>query len=274
MLLAESKVRCPSCGAKNDAEAERCRTCTRSLPRDQMPSQAAFEEALYAKPVATNQPRTSWVGPITLVALIVVGLGVANYFKLGYGPTWAHQNLSSHEDNWRTLAGDGWTTLFPGRPIEDQIPTSTGDIHTYKVLVDGRWNSILDADTLGPGEQAQAVENQHATVIIGVTNSPADLAASAQGIVQLLVPAATLDQVKITTPEDAALGSQVELTAHVTDGGDDAPTGAAQVRLVADGPTTYVIASFVAHGPDTDLQHSLVKAFHVGAGPEAPAIVH
>jgi hypothetical protein len=274
MLLAESKVRCPSCGAKNDVDAERCRTCTRSLPRDQMPSQAAFEEALYAKPVATEQPRTSWMGFFTVVALLVVALGVANYFKLGYGPTWAHRNLSSHEDNWRTLADDGWTTLFPGRPIEGQIPTSTGDVHTYKALVDGSWNSILDADTLGPAEQAAAVTDQHATVIVAVTNSPADLASSAQGIVQLLVPAATLTDVKVTTPDDAAVGSQVALTAHVTDGGDDAPTGTAQVRLVANGPITYVIASFVAHGADADLQSSLVKAFHVGAEPGAPAIVH
>ena len=273
MLLAE-KVRCPSCGAKNDADAERCRTCTRSLPRDQMPSQAAFEDALYAKPVATNQPRTSWSGPITVIALILVALGVANYFQLGYGPTWAHRNLSSHEDNWRTLAGDGWTTLFPGRAIEGQIPTSSGDIHTYKALVDGRWNTILDADTLGPGQQANAIAHQHATVIVAVTNTPPDLAAAAPGIVQQLVPAATLGEVKVTTPDDAAVGTQVVMTAHVTDGGTDAPTGTAEVRLVANGPVTYVIASFVANDDDKDLQASLVKAFHVGAEPGAPSIVH
>jgi hypothetical protein len=274
MLLAESKVRCPSCGAKNDPEAERCRTCTRALPRDQMPSQAAFEETLYAKPVATRQKRSSNVGFFTLAALLIVALGVLNYFKLGYGPTWAHRNLASHEDNWRTLSGTGWNTLFPGRPIEGQIPTSTGDVQTYKVLVDDNWNSTFDADTLGPGEQAQALADQHATVIDAVTNSPANLAASAPDIVQLLVPSATLNSVKVTTPRDAALGNQVELTAHVTNGGNAAPTGTAQVRLVANGPTTYVIASFVANGDDPDLQSALVKAFHVGTGPEAPSIVH
>jgi hypothetical protein len=277
MLLADSKVRCPSCGAKNEADAERCRTCTRSLPRDQLPSQAAYEEALYAKPVANARggKRSGWMGPVTLVALLIVGLGAANYFKLGYGPTWAHRNLPSHEDSWRTLTGDGWNTLFPGRPIQDQIPTSTGDVQRDKVLIDGNWNSILDADTIGPGEQAQAVANQHATVIVAVTNSPADLASSAPTIVQQLVPAATLTDVNVTTPHDAATGTQVALTAHVTDGGGgDAPTGTAQVRLVAVGPTTYVIGSFVAHGDDPDLQASLVKEFRVGSGPAAPSVAH
>jgi hypothetical protein len=239
-----------------------------------MPSQAAFEETLYAKPVATRQKGSSHVGLLVMLLLLVVGLGAANYFKWGYGPTWAHKNLSSGEDNWRTLSGDGWNTLFPGRAIEDQIPMSTGDMHTYKVLVDGNWNSILDADTLGPAEQAQAIENQHATVVVAVTNTPQNLAASAQDIVQLLAPSATFSAVKVTTPKDAALGSQVQMTAHVTNGGNDAPTGNAQVRLAAVGPTTYVIASFVANGSDTDLQSSLVKAFHVGTGPEAPALVH
>jgi hypothetical protein len=239
-----------------------------------MPSQAAFEETLYAKPVATKQKRQSHVGLLAMVILLVIGLGAANYFKWGYGPTWAHRDLASHEDSWLTLSGTGWSTLFPGRPIQNQIPTSTGDVQTYKALVDGDWNSILDADTLGPAEQAQAVQNQHATVILAVTNTPPNLAASAQGLVQLLAPAATLGSVTVTTPTDAAMGSQVQLTAHVTDGGNDAPTGNVRARIVAVGSTTYVIASFVADGTDTNLQSSLVKAFHVGTGPEAPAIVH
>jgi hypothetical protein len=272
MLLADSKVRCPSCGAKNDADAERCRTCTRSLPRDQMPSQAAFEQALYSQSVATAKPKTSNANRWFMVLLLVGALAAANYYSFGYGPTWAHRNLSSHEDNWRSLAGDGWHMLFPGRPIEDRIPTSSGDILRDKVLVDGRWNSILDADVLGPGMQAKALTDQHATVIVAVAPSPSDLAAGAQSLVQVIVPGATLTDVKVDSPTDATYGAQVELTAHVTNAGQDAPTGNARVRLVAVGPTTYLVGTFVAQGQDTDLQRALVRSFRVGDDPGSHAI--
>jgi hypothetical protein len=272
MLLADEKVRCPSCGAKNDPDDERCRTCTRAMPREQMPSQAAFEEALYSRAVSKQQAGSKFLRRFTLVLLLLVGLAAANYYYLGYGPAWAHKDLQNHTESWLTLSGDGWQTLFPGRPIEAHIPTASGQFDADTVLVDGQWNSVLDADVTTPGQQAAGRASQHAMVAIGVTATPGDLAAAAPMLVSRFAPHATYEEVAVTTPTDAALGTQLVLTARVSDGGDEAPTGTVRARLVADGSTTYVIATFTANGDDRALQSALVKEFRTE--PAGSALVH
>jgi hypothetical protein len=239
-----------------------------------MPTQAAYEEALYSRPVSKRTANTRWVRPFTLLALLVLALLAWNYFTFGYGPNWAHRPVAASQATWRTFRADGWSALLPGNPVQSDTPTDSGDYHSYVVLVDGNWESILDADIISPGLRAQAIANQHATVAVAVTPSSGDLAAAAPALVQQLAPNATYQQPKVTTPSDGGFGTQVEYTAQVSDGAEAAPDGTVRARLVSDGATTWVLATFTANGDDTALNDAVVGGFKVGSGLEGHAVVH
>ena len=90
MQLLEKKVKCPLCGAKNQKDARRCAICTRPLANDPLPSQAVYDEALWSTKIATKRSRQRTNPYLLLVTAVAVAL-LANYFVLGYGPSWAHE---------------------------------------------------------------------------------------------------------------------------------------------------------------------------------------
>ena len=138
MLLADPKLRCPSCGAKNTIRP--VQHVHRQLPRDQMPSQAAFEEAMYSQPVREKATSAAWLSKSTLGILLLIALVFLNYQYIGWGPSWVHRDMVAKGETWRTFRNDEFSVILPGNPEQELIPTPVGDLQLYEVGVDDQWS--------------------------------------------------------------------------------------------------------------------------------------
>ncbi|MCU0309633.1 MAG: zinc-ribbon domain-containing protein [Acidimicrobiales bacterium] len=101
---SRTKVRCPSCGAKNDADARRCRICGTDVS-------PGAEEPMTAPRPGTAQVGRAGLGRVVLIAFVVIlGLLVAAIL-LGAveGPRWLNNAVNEIPFLDRE-ADDGWTT--------------------------------------------------------------------------------------------------------------------------------------------------------------------
>jgi hypothetical protein len=272
MLLADPKLRCPSCGAKNPIDATRCNTCTRQLPRDQMPSQAAFEEAMYSQPVREKPTSAAWMSKSTLGILLLIALAFLNYEYIGWGPDWAHRDMVHKGDTWRTFRNDEFSVILPGNPEQDIVATSTGDLQRYQVGVDSDWVSVLDADITAPALRIEGENDLYGTVEVATGIIAGDLASQAAALVAGTQPGTELSDVEVKPFEDAKIGVQVTVTADYVGGPKKAGHGKVSARLVNDNGVLYLLATFVENGSDQALQDKLVSGFTPGAELAAPSL--
>jgi hypothetical protein len=263
-VATKKSVKCPTCGAKTPADAERCRICTRALSHEAMPSQAAYEDALYGTPVRGAAPdgkkrRSLW----PVIVVVVAGLLVWNYVELGYGPSWAHQ-ASAHQPggNWRTYTGvEGLTVFLPGEPIADAVDTGIGNLNRARVGVDDHWDAILDASILSSGAQREAEENLEATLAVGETVAPTDISTQAQALVAALVPGATLSEVALTERADAPAGTDYDLVAAYSNYPAKGSHGTVRARISVIDGTAYLAATWFPAAQSTDLHDHLLAGF-------------
>ena len=232
MLLADPKLRCPSCGAKNPIDAIRCNTCTRQLPRDQMPSQAAFEEAMYSQPVREKATSAAWMSKSTLGILFLVALVFLNYQYIGWGPSWAHRDMVAKGETWRTFRNDEFSVILPGNPEQQLIPTPVGDVQLYEVGVDDRWVSVLDADITAPAARIEGENDLYATVEVATGMISGDLATEAEALLVGTQSGTELSNVEVLPVENAKVGVQVSVTADYVGGPKNAGKGQVSARLV------------------------------------------
>jgi hypothetical protein len=271
MLATESKVRCPTCGTKNPADAARCRICTRTMPRDQTPSQAAYEDALYAQPVRRSVSPARWLARSTMALLVAAGLAYLNYEYIGWGPDWAHEEMVTRGETWRTFTTDEWTAVLPGRPERERLTAATGDVVRYQVGVDDRWVSVIDADILAPAARADGLVDLHAMVMVAEAAVTGPLEDQAASVVTSLQPGTTLEDTSVAEVAGASPGRQVDLIADYRGGTRENGAGEVRARLIDLDGQLYVIAAFVEGGGDTALFEHLVDGFTLDGGRAAPA---
>jgi hypothetical protein len=273
MPVATKTVKCPSCGAKTPAGADRCRICTRNLPPSASPSQAAYEEALYSSPVrgsaVARTRRKLW----PLLVVVIAGLLVWNYLELGYGPAWAHR-AEAHQpgDNWRTFRGiDGVTVYLPGEPIVESTGTAAGHLERARVGIDDHWDAILDAGVLSSGARREAESNLDATLAVGEAAAPSDIESAAPALVAGLIPGADLSEMTLTQGAGAFGGADYQFTAAFAGYPDKGSHGTVRARLVVVDDHTYLAATFFHESQDTDLSDRLLEGFTPDAAPGASA---
>jgi len=270
MPLIGTKVRCPSCGAKNDHDATRCHICTRNLPRDVAPSQAAYEEDLYARPVRDTEVGAKPRNVFVLGLLLIVALIGLNYFYIGYGPSWAHRHFFEPGETWRTISTDNWVAILPGTPETERVTAPTGDLHVSRVGVDDRWVSTLDADVLAPGTRLAAERNLYATLVVAEGVAGDDFETVAGPLIEAAVPGAELADEKFTQVVDPPYGDQIEVVATYQGGTRPHGEGWVRARVIDVDGDLYVIAAFVEDNPDPALFHQLAAGFSPASVLETP----
>lgn len=261
-VLTEKPVRCPTCGAKSPAGSPRCRLCTRALPRAVMPSQAAFEEELYAEPIRTTRGRFRVSFPVIL--LVIAGaLAGANYLWWGYGPAWASRDAAhSPGENWRTYRGlEGATVLLPGTPISSEGDSPFGMTHRAEVAVDRNWDAVIDADVTAPGAIADARTRQVATLSVAETTAPADPTEVGAELLAATQPAAKVSDVRVT--ERPGVEGHYDVTARYRRSDDPTAAGDVRARIIVAGGRAYVLATYSTRGVVSGLQDHLVGGFRL-----------
>ncbi len=101
---SRTKVRCPSCGAKNDATASRCRICGTDVRPD-------AEQPMTAPKPGSAEVRQAGLGRIVLIALACIAALLLAALLLGAveGPRWLTDVVNKIPLISRE-ADDGWTT--------------------------------------------------------------------------------------------------------------------------------------------------------------------
>lgn len=262
MLLLEKKAKCPLCGAKNPVGAQRCAICTRPLENDPLPSQAVYQEALWATRIATKGSRRK-ANPYALLGIAVVAAVILNYFVVGLGPSWAHEAAPLPKGSeWKVFRGQpDYVADLPGTPMTGSANAFGATLVTSTVWVDGHWDLVRDEGTQSVGRLATAREQVHAALVIASGNAPADPASSLTAIVQSLVPNSVLVAGGIDAVQAPAFGQEFRLTTEFTGFPEDADRGTVRATaFVADG-RIWVAASFVRGGDDATLHSRLTENF-------------
>lgn len=260
--LTDKAVRCPTCGAKSPAGSQRCRLCTRTLPRKVMATQAAFEEELYAAPIRTTRHQVRISFPV-VVLLIAVLAAIGNYLWWGYGPSWASRDAAhSPGDNWRTYRGfEGATVLLPGTPISSSGDSAVGMVRRAEVAVDRNWDAVIDAQVTAPGAIADARTRRVATITVAETSAPADPVAAGADLLVAAQPATKVSEVEVR-PRPQAEG-HYDVTARYRRSDDPSVAGEVRARIIIQGPRAYVLATYLTRGEVRGLQDHLVGGFRL-----------
>ncbi len=262
MQLLEKKAKCPLCGAKNPVEAVRCRTCTRPLANDPLPSQAVYQEALWSTKIATKSARKR-TSPYAILAMFLVVLALANYFVGGYGPDWLHEPKAQPKGNeWKVYGNNAdYQVDLPGLPIESVAKAPGTDLAAATVWVDGHWDLIRDSETQSVAALEVARKSVHAQLVTASGIAPADVASSIPAIVSSLAKGSVLTDGGVTLVDRPAYGEQYDLLTTFTGWPDESGTGTVRAHVTVVGGKLFVVASFIVGGDDADLQKRLVKAF-------------
>ena len=262
-LLENKKVRCPLCGAKNPVDAPRCTICTRPLQGNSLPTQAVYEEALWSTRIASKGARTK-VNPYAVLGLLVVAAVILNYFVIGLGPSWAHEQAEAPLGaDWKVYRDQpDYAVDLPGSPIIGRADAQGTELTTATVWVGSRWQRIRDDDTRSVGALEEARVGVHAALVTAVGPAPGDPAASLTAVVQSMVGGTQLEPGGITTVQDPPAGQQrlVLLTNH-TGFPEPNDRGVVRATAIVAGGRIWIAASFVRGGDDAALHEHLVEHF-------------
>lgn len=260
MSKTSQRVRCQLCGGKNEADAVRCRHCTRPLHTDPMPSQALHDEAMWSRPVSTGSLRPT-LSPAGVGLLIIFAAFFVNYMWIGYGPDWlSRPEQAPLAGEWRTQAGDGYRVDLPGDPIV--ASTADGSLNTMSVWLDNRWNLLVDSHTQARGVIRDAEQNAYAIAVTGSGAAPADLETAAPLLVASMVDDVSLDTISTSDVTAAENGSStLDLNATFLGGFGEDNHGEVQAHLITVDGRVFVAATFYRDGVNPGLHDRLVSQF-------------
>ena len=268
MLLLEKKAKCPLCGAKNPVGASRCGICTRPLENDPLPSQAVYQEALWATRIASKGARKK-TNPYAILAVLAIGAVLLNYFVVGYGPSWAHEPTQvAKGSEWKVFRDQpDYVADLPGTPMMTTSTAFGASLTTATVWVDDHWDLVRDADTQSVGRLADARTKVHAGLSLASGPAPADPAAALTAIVQSLQPKSILQPGGVEVVQDPAFGQELTLTTEFNGFPEDADHGVVRATATVANGKIWVVASFVRGGDDPDLHARLTKHFVPAGAP-------
>ena len=264
MLTTERKTTCRQCGAKNDPDAERCRTCTRPLKVGINPIEQAFNDELWSGPISAVEKKRAPFALI-LVVLVLAALAAGNYYVWGFGPDWTHRIEAEPKGaTWRTFADNpAYKAQLPGTPIVDARPTAQGRATFVTVGVNTAWESVIDADTTTPDALAKGRRERFATIVIVDGGPGGDAATLATAWLNDAFAGVSVSDVTTgtSTTTDGATRTEVEATptGYPTDS-ETAANSAGRVRaLVISTPVrSIVVGAFFDRQVDPDLLPSVV----------------
>ena len=261
-LLEKNTAKCPLCGAKNPTGARRCSTCTRPLENDPLPSQAVYEEALWARKVATKASRQKTNPYVALVALLAIAL-CANYFFFGYGPSWAHDPKPVPKGNtWKVYRDQPqYIADLPGTPMVEQVAGPAGPLTTATVWVNSHWDKVRDDNTESIGALAEARAQRYAILTTAVGTAPGDIAASADQTLSALAPGVTLAEIDVTEVQDPPSGRQFEVRANSSGWPEASSAGVVRARFIAIDGQVFIAAAFLDGADEVALYDRLVEMF-------------
>ena len=265
MQHVAKKIKCPLCGAKNAGDASRCSTCTRPLSTDTLPSQAVFQEALWAERIASKQSRAKTNPYVLLLAAIVIAL-VANYFWIGYGPDWAHVDQPLPKgSNWtEQRSRPEFRVDLPGTPMVATATDATGrSVTTSSVWLDSHWDLLRDENTRSTGGLLQSRRDLYAVTAVATTTDPGatDLRAAMSATIAAMAPGAVLGTTEVQQRQDPPYGEQFDLRAPYSDWPDAAGAGVVRARAIFLNGKVYVAATFFEQSEERALQDRLVRNF-------------
>jgi hypothetical protein len=264
MQLLEKKTKCPLCGAKNEIGASRCSICTRPLNDDLLPTQAVYQEALWASKIATPGSRRKTNPYLILVTVLAVAVTL-NYFVLGFGPSWAHEPEPAPKGfGWvQQMKLPGYRVDMPGIPLIHMANASGTSLQTARVWVDSNWDLLRDQESTSVAAVQVALKRLHAGIVTASGPAPANPASAVSSVVAALNPdgAAQLADGGVTELRDPAFGQQFDLVTEYRGWPEEADTGTVRARVIVVGGKMFVAATFVKDGDDPALQQRLVSAF-------------
>jgi len=268
------KTTCPTCGAKNRPDSERCGTCTRALNVEGTPSQQAFVEVMYAQPVRTTEKPEHWVRPAWVFAFLLALLAWCNFQYLGYGPDWTHRAELRVErgDTWRTVTETrGFSVGFPSDARIDSIQAPTGTASRAIAAVDDRWVTIRSTTNAIARRPVRANDDVHAVAVALGTDAPDSLSeALVVDTVEAAFPGVTLEAPKVSKVDTAAYGQQLAVDARYTGGVGEKGEGEVRARLVQLDGRLLLVATFSEGRLDEDLQARLISGLRPDGVLEAP----
>ncbi len=269
MPLVTLKVRCALCGAKNDPNAARCRTCTRPISTEgNLASQVMYEDALWSQPIT---PRRRSIRDIVAVCVVIfLLLASGNYLWGSIGPSWAH--LSGQEDRdstWKPFRGNPlYRVDMPGSPMQIKYQTSEGELDLAQVWINSQWQMVRDNSTVSAVALSAARTDLAATLIAGTVTASPDPRTQTASVVAATIPLGQLSNVVIGERQDPEFGQQFDLTATYTNWPDEAGSGFLRARTISFQGTLYV-AITVSEKTDRESLHTrLIEQFLPTSAPE------
>ena len=198
MLTATKK--CPTCGAKNEPAAQRCRICTRPLSTERDASTAVFEEALWSERIdSKHRERKSKLPSVMVPALLLLAIGlIVNAVFLRLGPDWIHMSRPAIPgSDWRQVTADGvFRVDMPTDPEVTTQPTNLGAMTVWSTWTDENWTPVRGGWRLTPAERSSSVIALNTAQFVAWGPSTPDVKASI-GFLNQLVPGATFQQVSV-----------------------------------------------------------------------------
>ena len=263
MAILTQKIRCSSCGNKDEATAARCSNCTRPYVDAPLSSQHLHDEHLWSAPVETRRTRKqNGLGKWFVLTVLVAGIAASNYFYFGYGPDWAN----SVPDNdmgydWRAFSGDGYEVFVPGNPTTQNESTAAGTYDVSNVWVDSRWDLLRDAETRSPGAQKEALRSVFATLVTAEGTTTGGVQDSAPAILRTLIPGVTVAETTVTKVVSPSFGTGYDVTASYRGHPTESSSGIVKARLWVVGDTTFAAATYYDDVVDEGLHTKLIGGF-------------
>ena len=163
MALVTKKVRCTTCGNKNEPDQPRCSNCTRPIHTQPLASQILHDEVLWSPPVETRRTRKeNGLGKWFALALLLIAVAASNYFYFGYGPGWAN-NVADHEKgyDWRTYEGASYQAELPGTSVSAAITMPPVQLSAAAIITPAALaRASRSATFTGPAPNATALQTR------------------------------------------------------------------------------------------------------------------
>lgn len=261
MQLLEKKVKCPLCGARNKLDARRCTICTRPLANDPLPTQALYQDALWSSTIATPRGSTgTGISPWFVVAVLVVGAAVANYFVLGWGPSWAHEPATPERGfSWKEYRDDpAYRVDLPGVPMVAPIDVAGTRLTAAGVWVDRFWDVSRDATTQSAASLDLSRRSAHALIVTASGPAPADTANAIGAMVAAVAPGVALEEGGLVA--DGSSGRYL-LRTRFAGWPEPADEGVVRATVTVHEGSVLLAATFVREGDDPALAERLVEQF-------------
>ena len=255
-------MRCPQCGAKNAADAHRCRTCTRPLDTVESSSNADFERQLWADPVTSRPPREP-VNRWLLLVVLLVAAAIGNYYWLAAGPSWAHVPKAVPKGSeWRTFSSHPpFRVAMPGDPETFTSATTAGVMTISQSWVDGHWDVIRDRHTQSVGALSEARHGYFAVVALGTVTAPVDPAAGAPQLVSSMETPMSMSELTSTEVRYPSIGRQFDVSGRYANWPLDGGSGTVKARVIVEGGQAVVIAVFYRNTVDPALLERVVNDY-------------